>query len=92
MFGALLGVLSLVSGCTTLQTIPVEERTETYNAPVADVFRAVVDAFTEMGYPIDDIDREMGAYQYGLGDGASAGFGASDLHQHEPAARQRRPA
>lgn len=54
-----LGIVTL-PGCATTQSIPVDERTRVYDASYEDVYRATVQAFTEMGYPIDDADKEVG--------------------------------
>lgn len=56
----LLAVVSALASCTTTQSIPVDERSRTYDAPVPVVLEAAIQALVVQGYPIAFVDRASG--------------------------------
>ena len=56
---------AVVVGCTTTQSVPVEERSRTYDAPARAVFEAAMQTLVAQGYPIDNVDRRNGVIATG---------------------------
>lgn len=50
----------LIGGCATTQSLPVEDRARTYDAPKDTVITAVANTFIGEGFTIASIDREVG--------------------------------
>jgi uncharacterized lipoprotein len=57
---ALLLAALLLAGCATTTSIPVSQRTRTYDAPKNEVFSAVVASFTEYGFGIQRSNQSGG--------------------------------
>ena len=49
-----------LAGCATTQSIPIEDRSRTFEAPHDQVLQAVADCFIEDGYGIANMDSQMG--------------------------------
>lgn len=50
----------IFAGCTTLHSIPLEERSRLVNAPYDATFRAAMEALVEAGYGIASTDKDVG--------------------------------
>ena len=49
--------VSLLTGCMTTQSVPVDDRSRTIDAPPRVVLDAVIATLTVEGYPVDYVDR-----------------------------------
>lgn len=57
--------VSLFAGCTTTQSVSVEDRSQTYDAPPRVVLDAVIETLTVEGYPVDYVERRSGLVSTG---------------------------
>lgn len=66
----------LLSACSTMQSIPVENRTYNYNADYLTTFKACVTVCNDNAYPIAMADKELGIINtdWKMNDGTSQFF------------------
>ena len=56
-----LTIISLIFfACATMQSIPIDDRSTIIDADFNIVFKAVISCFTENGYVINNMDKELG--------------------------------
>jgi hypothetical protein len=60
MRNAVLLAALLLAGCATTTSVPVDDRTQTYDAPKEEVFNAVISSYTEYGFGIRTSDMQSG--------------------------------
>ncbi|MDE2957052.1 MAG: hypothetical protein OXU68_08625 [Bacteroidota bacterium] len=53
-------LLLIVVGCSTTQSIPIEDRSRTYDVSYDVAFDAVVLALAEQGYAVEEANKEQG--------------------------------
>lgn len=56
---------TLFAGCATTKSISQNQRTQVYDAPYEQVFKAAVQAFSQEGYSIEQADSETGVINTG---------------------------
>lgn len=61
----LLFATALFGGCATTKSINQSQRTQVYEAPYEQVFKAAVQAFSQEGYSIEQADSETGVINTG---------------------------
>ena len=53
-------ILAVAAGCATTQSIPIEDRSRTYDVAYDVAFDAVVTALAEEGYAIEEANQDQG--------------------------------